>query len=75
MDEQTKVYPVLTRQQFLAEYNFPDCTERKRRSGGNFAPHFRIGRRIYYRRKSVEAWISSQESRSTVGGHFGGGAA
>ncbi|MFH5230278.1 helix-turn-helix transcriptional regulator [Antrihabitans spumae] len=75
MDEQTRDHPVLTRQQFLAEYNFPDSTERKRRSSGNFAPHFSIGRRIYYRRKSVEAWIASRETGSNACSHSGGGAA
>ncbi|MBT2269785.1 hypothetical protein [Rhodococcus erythropolis] len=52
---------LLTRHELLSEYNFADSSERKARAGRDFIPHIRIGRRIFYRRAAVEAWLVQQE--------------
>lgn len=37
------------------------------RANGSFAPYFRVGRRVYCRRSTLEAWIAKQEQEQ-VGG-------
>ena len=58
---------LLTRRQFMNEYEFSDSAERRGRSGmQSWPPHLEIGPsgRVYYRRESVEAWLAAQETRS-----------
>lgn len=60
---------VLTPLDVEIEYRIPRSSQKKGRAKGSFAPHFRVGRRVYYRRCVLEAWIADQEQRS--GDHRG----
>jgi hypothetical protein len=51
------------------EYLIPRSSQKKSRAKGTFAPYFRVGRRVYYRRCVLEAWIANQEQRA--GDHSG----
>ena len=51
------------------EFRIPRSSQKKGRATGFFAPYFRVGRRVYYRRHVLEAWIADQERR---GGDNGG---
>lgn len=42
-------------------WRIPRSSQKKQRALGTFAPHFRVGRRVYYRRVTVERWIAQQE--------------
>lgn len=53
--------PLLTRNELLAEYGFADSSERRARAQGRFIPHVKIGRKVFYRREAVEAWLAEQE--------------
>jgi hypothetical protein len=52
---------LLSRRQFLREYGISDSGEQRGRTGGPWPPHLRIGHKIYYRRRSVEQWLTEQE--------------
>jgi len=52
---------LLTRNELLAEYGFADSSERRARARGKFIPHVQIGRKVFYRRQAVEAWLIQQE--------------
>ena len=43
------------------KFAIPRSTQKKARARGAFAPHYSVGRRIYYRRVAFEDWIASQE--------------
>ena len=43
------------------EFRIPRSSQKKGRAKGSFAPYFRVGRRVYYRRSVLEAWIAGQE--------------
>lgn len=61
---------LLTRRQFMHEYGFSDCAERRGRTGGeSWPPHLQIGPagRVYYRRESVECWLQEIESTAQGG--------
>jgi hypothetical protein len=60
---------VLTPLDVEIEYRIPRSSQKKGRARGTFAPYFRVGRRVYYRRSVFEAWIADQEQRA--GGHHG----
>jgi hypothetical protein len=45
-------------------WRIPRSSQKKQRALGTFAPHYRVGRRVYYRRAAIEQWISQQESAS-----------
>jgi hypothetical protein len=45
------------------EFHIPRSSQKKGRAKGSFAPFFKVGRRIYYRRCVLEAWITDQEQR------------
>ena len=47
----------------------PRSSQKKQRALGTFAPYFRVGRRVYYRRAAIEQWIAQQERASQGGGH------
>jgi hypothetical protein len=52
---------VLTPLDVENEYRIPRSSQKKGRAKGSFAPYFRVGRRVYYRRCVLEAWIAEQE--------------
>jgi hypothetical protein len=60
---------VLTPLDVEIEFLIPRSSQKKGRASGSFAPYFRVGRRVYYRRCVFEAWIADQEQR--VGDHRG----
>jgi hypothetical protein len=45
-------------------WRVPRSSQKKQRALGAFAPHFRVGRRVYYRRAALEQWIAQQEIAS-----------
>jgi hypothetical protein len=57
---------VLTPLDVEVEFRIPRSSQKKGRANGVFAPHFRVGRRVYYRRCAVEDWIANQEQRAGV---------
>ncbi|MGA7501280.1 MAG: hypothetical protein WBX00_31490 [Isosphaeraceae bacterium] len=54
---------VLTPLDVENEFRIPRSSQKKNRATGSFAPYFRVGRRVYYRRCVLEAWIADQEQR------------
>ncbi len=54
---------VLTPLDVEVEYRIPRSSQKKGRARDSFAPFFRVGRRVYYRRRVLEAWIAAQEQR------------
>ena len=50
-------------------WRVPRSSQKKQRALGTFAPHFRVGRRVYYRRAAIEQWIAQQERASQGGRH------
>jgi hypothetical protein len=48
-----------------AEYGIPVMTQRDLRRRGEFVSALRIGRRLYYRREALEAWL---DARAVDGG-------
>ena len=45
-------------------WRIPRSSQKKQRALGTFAPHYRVGRRVYYRRAAIEQWIAQQERAS-----------
>jgi hypothetical protein len=43
----------------FAEYGIPVTTQRDLRSRGEFVSALKIGRRLYYRREALEAWLDA----------------
>lgn len=60
---------VLTPLDVEIEFRIPRSSQKKGRAKGSFAPYFRVGRRVYYRRCVLERWIADQEQRP--GDHCG----
>ena len=50
-------------------WRIPRSSQKKQRALGTFVPHFRVGRRVYYRRAAIEQWIAQQERASQGGRH------
>ena len=61
---------VLTPLDVEIEYRIPRSSQKKGRGNGRFAPDFRGGRCVYYRRSVLEAGIADQEQQQ-VGGDRG----
>ncbi len=61
---------ILTTLDVEIDYRIPRSSQKKGRANGSFAPYFRVGRRVYYRRAVLEAWIANQE-RLQAGGDRG----
>ena len=59
---------VLTPLDVENDLRIPRSSQKKARADGSFAPYFRVGRRVYYRRSTLEAWIAKQE-RQVAGGY------
>jgi hypothetical protein len=60
---------VLTPLDVEIEFRIPRTSQKKARARGSFAPYYRVGRRLYYRRSVLLAWIVDQEQQ--VGGRRG----
>ena len=50
-----------------AEYGIPVMTQRDLRRRGEFVSAMKIGRRLYYRRVALEAWLDAQAVGSDGG--------
>ena len=50
------------------KFRIPRSSQKKGRAKGSFAPYFRVGRRVYYRRVAFLEWIAQQEQQQ-VGAH------
>lgn len=61
MDETPETPDAFTTVYVEQKYLIPRSTQKKARAKGLFAPHYSVGRRVYYLRSSFEAWISAQE--------------
>jgi predicted DNA-binding transcriptional regulator AlpA len=46
------------------EYGWPLSNQKRARRKGNFPPCYRIGRRLYWRRSTIDAWIAEQEAKT-----------
>lgn len=62
------VHEYLGTKQVSAETGIPESTLRYYRHCGIGPASFRMGRRVVYRRVSVESWIAAQEAASMRGG-------
>jgi hypothetical protein len=51
----------LTPRDVEAIYLIPTSSQKKARAKGTFVPYYRVGRRIYYLRSSIEAWLAEQQ--------------
>ena len=60
MTKDEAVSELLSRRELLAEYPFSDSAERRGQRGSAWPPHLVIGKKIYYRRQSVERWLADQ---------------
>lgn len=58
---------VLTTRDVRTGYKIPESSQKKARATGSFAPYFKVGRRVYYRRVALEAWIADQEQQQARG--------
>ena len=58
---------LIPRRELLKVYPFSDSAERRGRTPGPWPPHVTIGKKIYYRRQSVERWLAQQERASIEG--------
>jgi predicted DNA-binding transcriptional regulator AlpA len=49
----------------LAEkYGWPISNQKRARARGNFPPSYNIGRRLYWRKETVDRWIAEQEAET-----------
>jgi hypothetical protein len=62
---------VLTPLDVETEFRIPRSSQKKARAAGSFAPFFRVGRRIYYRRRVLEGWMAEQEQQAVIPGRGG----
>ncbi len=58
------VEDILTPLDVEVEFRIPRASQKKGRARGSFAPFYRVGRRIYYRRSVFLAWITDQEQNA-----------
>jgi hypothetical protein len=58
------VESILTPLDVEVEFRIPRASQKKGRARGSFAPFFRVGRRVYYRRAVLLAWIADQEHKA-----------
>ena len=50
------------------EYGWPLSNQKRARRKGDFPPGYKIGRRLYWRRSTIEAWIAEQEAETAQHG-------
>lgn len=67
IDVSPSTLDVLTPLDVELEFRIPRSSQKKARATGSFAPSFRVGRRIYYMRDSLLAWIATQEQQQAGG--------
>ncbi|MCX5044067.1 hypothetical protein OG921_12915 [Aldersonia sp. NBC_00410] len=55
---------LLSRKQFFEALGISDSNERRKRQDGgpDWPPHLYIGRKVFYRREAVAAWLLRQEA-------------
>jgi helix-turn-helix protein len=58
---------ILTPLDVEIEFRVPRSSQKKARANGDFVPYFRVGRRVYYRRSALEAWMAEQEQQVAGG--------
>jgi predicted DNA-binding transcriptional regulator AlpA len=46
------------------EYGWSRSSQVRAEAKGSFPPYYRVGRRRYWRRSVIEAWIAEQEAKS-----------
>jgi hypothetical protein len=57
------VSELVTRRQFLKKLGISDSSERRGRTGGGeWPPHLLIGKKVYYRRESLDDWLRHREA-------------
>jgi len=60
MDADSELVP---RTNLLDEFGISDsCERRQRKEGADWPPHLLIGKKVYYRRESLSAWLRQRES-------------
>jgi predicted DNA-binding transcriptional regulator AlpA len=58
---------LIPRAELLKKFQISDASERRRRSGAvDWPPHVLIGKKIYYRRSQIDAWLRRREAESVV---------
>lgn len=45
-------------------FGIPESTQRLFRARGDFVPHYRVGRRVMYRRAEVAQWVEDRRQES-----------
>jgi hypothetical protein len=56
---------LIPRAELLKQFHISDANERRQRSGdADWPPHVLIGKKIYYRRSQIEAWVRRRETAS-----------
>ena len=64
MDADSSLIP---RAELLKKFQISDASERRRRSGAaDWPPHVLIGKKIYYRRSQIDAWLRRREAESVM---------
>jgi hypothetical protein len=64
VDADTALIP---RSELLKQFQISDASERRQRSSAaDWPPHVLIGKKVYYRRSQIEAWLRRRESESCV---------
>jgi predicted DNA-binding transcriptional regulator AlpA len=50
------------------EYGWPISNQKRARAKGKFPPSYRIGRRLYWRKATIDRWIEEQEAETAQQG-------
>ena len=49
-------------------YGWAVSTQKRARAAGKFPPGYRIGRRLFWRKETVDAWFAEQEAKAAQQG-------
>jgi hypothetical protein len=64
MDADSALVP---RAELLKQFRISDSSEWRQRNGtADWPPHVVIGKKIYYRKSQIDAWLRRQEAESVV---------
>ena len=64
MDADSALVP---RAELLKQFRISDSSEWRQRNGAaDWPPHVVIGKKIYYRRSQIDAWLRRREAESVV---------
>jgi hypothetical protein len=55
---------VLTSEDLQRRFKIPRSSQKDLRARGGFIPHFRVGRRVLYRKDAVVQWVAEQEAKA-----------